>query len=451
MEKNKSFSNRKSTNFNFFNINLIIIGIFLFTLFFSVIKSFIRFELSFLLLLFSIIILLFSKLINKNGIAITKVDLMWLLFLMCFIINIAFNGLFTPNNMIDILVYTLAIMFLLLVKVNINYYDSSLKLIKILGIVYACSAIFQYLFTDIYLGNVLPLFLESEQSGILSLLRGNSYSGFTNQTAHLAGYTVSAIGVIVFSKWNSKFSTKVYTNMFLILLFIGLLLSSKRAHIIFMIIAIVITILFSINNKAFVKNITKLILGIILLGLLTIILYMSIDNEDSPIVGIFNDIEDTIIGFIEGDDITSGRSILYRHSLELFKDNSIAGIGWKEFLNSNSIGLINSDRGSHPHNIYLQLLTELGMMGFLLFIIPVVYMYYKTFRMLRLLSIQNGSLEKWKKGIQFSFFSQTFFLLYGLTGNLLTDFNFLLTYFFACSISLSAMVKLKPDQLSLVE
>lgn len=175
----------------------------------------------------------------------------------------------------------------------------------------------------------------------------------------------------------------------------------------------------------------------------TIILFKTVTlNEESPILNFVNELDSTVTGLIEGEEITTGRSALYSYSWELFLDNPIQGIGWKEFINR-SQGIINSDQGSHPHNIYLQLLTELGLFGFLLFIIPLLYVYFKTYRLLRLISTEDNYPRNWKLGVQFSFYSQTFFILYGMTGNLLTDYNFLLMYFFACSISLSALTKFK--------
>ncbi|MFD1334543.1 O-antigen ligase family protein [Oceanobacillus iheyensis] len=431
-------------------INIIAIGIFIFTFYISTLKSFLfPFELRLLILMFSIVILFFSILvINKKGILITRVDIMWLLFLLLFVTNISFNNIITPVTIIDIFVYTSGIVFLLLVKVNISNYDYSLKLVKLAGIIYACSAIFQYLYTDFYLSNVLPFFSQGDQDNILKLLRGNSYTGFTNQTAHLAGYIVSGIGVIIFSDWKKKLSIKFISILYLTLLVIGLLLTTKRAHFIFMIIAIVITVLFSINNKKFIKNVMKLTMGGIVALLFAFFLFTSIEfSENSPIVSFVNELDNTVNGIIEGEDVSSGRSILYTYSWDLFTNSPITGIGWKEFIN-NSVGLINSDVGSHPHNIYLQLLTELGIVGFFLFISPVIYVYYKTYSMLRIFSVINNNLkQEWKFGIQYSFFSQSFFLLYGMTGNLLTDYNFLLMYFLACSISLSAMVKLKTNSL----
>lgn len=438
---NQIYKHQQNTEIDI-KINLTVLGIFLFTFYVSITKSFLPFNVTILFLLSSIVFIVFGKLISKKGITFTRVDVLWFLFYILFVLNISFNNLINRQTIVDISVYTTALLFLLFVKVNIDYYSSSLKLIKLMGIVYAISAVFHYVFTDEYLSYILPLFELEEQIEVLELQRNNSYTGFTNQTAHLAGYILSAIGVIIFSSKKEKFSAKLISILLLILLIYGLLLSAKRAHLIFTIIAILLTYLFSINNKRIVQNTIRLLSGAIVAIIIAIFLYNSIDNDsDSPIVDFIEELEYTIVGLLEGEDVSNGRITLYRYSWELFKEKPITGIGWKEFR-ENSIGLINNEKGSHPHNIYLQLLTELGIIGFLLFMIPVMYVYYKTFLLLRFL-IKDNFFKNWKFGIQFSFFTQTFFVLYGLTGNLLTDFNFLLIYFLSVSITMSALVKLE--------
>lgn len=448
MDRTGYLINQKNTTLGEkININFTVIGIVLLILHISTLKSFIPFQLSILLLIASIFVLLFSKLLLcKQGIIITRVDIMWSMFLILFIMNITFNNLISRSTLFDILVYSIAVLFLILGKVRVEYYKYPFKFIKYVGIIYAFSAILQYLFTDIYISYVLPIFASNEQETVLQLLRSDAYTGFANQTAHLAGYVLSSIGIIIFLNWKTKLSTRVVSLIFLAILFIGLFLSAKRAHLIFTIVALLLTFIFSLNNKRFVENVVKLIITLMTVIFFVIILYNSINfKDDSVIVSFANELESTIQGLIEGEDVSNGRSVLFAHAWEQFKNNPIIGIGWKEFMN-NSLGLIRNDMGSHPHNIYLQILSEFGLVGFIFFFTPVMYLYYKTFQTIRFLTTHKKLLIQWRAGVQFSFFIQTFFLLYGLTGNPITDYNFLLLYFFACSISLSALVNLNKSE-----
>src|SRR5699024_2378722 len=99
----------------------------------SLLKSFISSTTleSMLLLLSIILILLGSLIVNKKEIILTRIDAMWYIFLISFISNIAFNSTLTIGTIIDIYIYSIAILFLLLVKEELSYFNSSLKLIKI--------------------------------------------------------------------------------------------------------------------------------------------------------------------------------------------------------------------------------------------------------------------------------------------------------------------------------
>src|SRR5699024_8145291 len=157
MEITKKLSSQQHINLGSkIKINFTVIGIILFTLSFSILKSFIPFQISYILLGLSFTVLLFSNfLINKRGIIITSVDMMWLLFLLIFIMNITINNLINMLIVYDIFVYALGIFILLLIKVDISNYKYPLKILQISGLIYGISAIFQYLFPDIYLNSIL--------------------------------------------------------------------------------------------------------------------------------------------------------------------------------------------------------------------------------------------------------------------------------------------------------
>ncbi len=85
---------------------------------------------------------------------------------------------------------------------------------------------------------------------------------------------------------------------------------------------------------------------------------------------------------------------IYLLSFKMFIDNPITGIGinnYKYLCNSNKIYkalLTNYNCASHPHNIYIQWITEGGVLIFILFIL---YLYY-----LVLFIINNKSESKYK-------------------------------------------------------
>lgn len=68
-------------------------------------------------------------------------------------------------------------------------------------------------------------------------------------------------------------------------------------------------------------------------------------------------------GEITADEVTSGRSELWKTAFSLFLKNPIKGIGWEQFMNYNTY--------EHDvHNTYLQWLCESGIIGFVLLAVP---------------------------------------------------------------------------------
>jgi len=387
----------------------------------------------------TVITLIIAYLISNKRITIYKVEIMWLFFIFYFILNIAFHEKIELLNIIDLVTFTFMFIFLLLVKIDTKYFKISIVIILLLSIIYSLSSIFQYLNIDLYRRLILPRFSVDRAQELWRLYSGGSYTGFTWQTAFISGYIVCGLGIILLSYnyiKNTKMRFILLVNIPILL--IALFMGGKRAHLIFMIIAFLVTYIFSKGNKKLIVRMLKAVLLIFMLVLFAILSMIIIDKDEGPFINLLTKFNDTIESFLAGEDITSGRIHLYDYALQYFLDNPFIGIGWREFKEV-SVGVINMNKGSHPHNIYIQLLTELGIPGFILFIIPTIYILVITFKLLLNYNNTFEGCMKWKFYIQFSLYIQIFFLLYGITGNLLTDHLYLYMYMFAVAIILSAI------------
>lgn len=93
-----------------------------------------------------------------------------------------------------------------------------------------------------------------------------------------------------------------------------------------------------------------------------------------------NRIIDSLFLALHGVDITNGRSALYKLAVRLFLEHPWFGIGWGAFrLYSTSVlpNVIN------VHNVYLQLLCEIGIVGFVFFCAGwafIIRFVYRTFK-----------------------------------------------------------------------
>ncbi|MBR4289530.1 MAG: O-antigen ligase family protein [Oscillospiraceae bacterium] len=76
---------------------------------------------------------------------------------------------------------------------------------------------------------------------------------------------------------------------------------------------------------------------------------------------------------IDANQLTSGRLILWKQALQLFKEKPVFGIGWEQFMTQNTYE-------HEVHNTYLQWLCESGIVGFILLMIPTMLMYAMTIK-----------------------------------------------------------------------
>lgn len=420
---------------------LLLIGMLIFTIGTFTLDTFVSSsKIKVLFLTLTIFVFITYYIVYKKKIVIYKIELLWLVFFMYFLFNVLYQSNLPEMFYSDIVVFFVLFLFLLLVKIDISYYKVAMSTMAVIAIIYAFSSFFQYLNMDLYSKLILPRFSLSKQEEIIRIYNHGSYTGFTWQTAYISGYLIFGIGsvLLLFKQKTSKFS-RILSIVALVLMFIALMLGGKRAHMLFMVLALIFTFLFSIELKRFFTHFFKLIFGIVL-SLISTIAFFSVytPDKETPIGRFYNQINITIEGLIAGEDITSGRSLLYDYAFKLFNDTPIFGIGWREFRELSG-GILSSNRGSHPHNIYLQLLTELGIVGFILFMIPITYIFIKTIKLLMNAESLFNFDMRWKTALQFSLYIQTFFLLYGITGNLLTDHMYMLMWGFAASITLSSM------------
>ena len=80
--------------------------------------------------------------------------------------------------------------------------------------------------------------------------------------------------------------------------------------------------------------------------------------------------------------------VVYKSSLKIFYDNKYIGIGPKVFREECKKEKFKTysefDRSingcqTHPHNTYIQILTETGIIGFIIFLFPIMILFYKIF------------------------------------------------------------------------
>lgn len=435
-DKNNTITSRKE------GIYLSSIAIFLYV-FFILTHSLYSIVLQSYILQFSllslVLLLLFFKPINNSlfQFKYTRLDLIWSCSIIVVLTYITVSGV--GNYIEHIFIYVTGILFLILAKVNINNFEPSFKLIKVVSVIYAASTLFQYLFTDLFNSIIFPFVPITTQQRTLELINLGYYPGLgLAQPSLSAGCMIIGMGMILSNlKFENLFKRRLDVILLLLLIASNLMVG-KRSIFIWGIIAIIFTYYVASSTKEKAIKIIKLFtIFIFAIAIFFITLHYF---KAMPFLA---RVVETINDLVSGDDVTSGRLVLYEAAWDIFKENPLFGIGWGQFIVVTSGQLLSRDL--IVHNVYLQLLAETGLVGFFAVITPIMYCYYKTFRAIRLLfnKEEGHNHYMWKIGITFSFYYQTFFILYCLTENPFYSMVYMFIYFLCLAILNSFIVNIR--------
>lgn len=246
---------------------------------------------------------------------------------------------------------------------------------------------------------IFPNLINSLNSIILSpeglkinqeLYKTGGYAGITAQTSINAFYIAIFVGII-FLNLVLKKENKALNTFFLIVSIIALFVTGKRGMLIFSLLSIILIYLYTAFKDK--KNILKYVPMFFIIG---IIGYISVINIPQAKVVI-----DKIQTLNEQGNKLNGRDILWKESIEVFKENPIVGIG---------IGNIQIIIGDYSHNTYIQLLAETGIIGFTMYILATLISLFTTIKKANII-LRKEDIKP-KINILFSLFIQGIFIMY---------------------------------------
>lgn len=399
-----------------------------------IITTIISSNLIFMILLFGIgLLLVFTN--DRSSKFQNFTSISWLLILIIIIISTVRTVIninyFTINVYVNIFVFFAGICMILFGSNDSKKYYLSMKIIIIAAVFYALSIWFQILLPSYYLSFLNRLSQESRDVILDGSRRSIYYTGLTANPGFTAGFIICGI-ILVFSKIRKE-RKKNFKDIFLLLfLTLSMLMLGRRAHTMFLLMSLIM--IYILSNHA--KNPIRRIIGVSLTLILMIVIVYVINNYfiEIPLVSRLND---TIDKLVTGKNIGSGRYKLYDYAWKLFLENLLFGIGWGNFryVMIGNVDIQSGITGMNVHNVYLQLLCEMGIIGTIFILLPIFFMFYSTIKNVKQLKEKNRN--GWFILLNYSFAYQLFFLLYGITGNSLYDSNFSLMYFFSCAINMS--------------
>lgn len=325
-----------------------------------------------------------------------------IVFVILGIIQMPFSAANTSDS-IEILI-ALAISFLLLgVDYTQNCRTGVIKAILLTSCVAVIGCILQLVAVDA-LRSINRVTLGPDKYEIFDMFyRGRQLVGFSFQTAVTGFYLTLLVGYLgsrLFSKTITGIGSRIWTAAALIATYALLFFTGKRIFILLSLIGILVVL--AVFNR---KHFFKILLGAALLfvGAWALLTY----TEQGQL----------LLTRSEAIDPTTGRMAIYAQLMAWFWQHPIFGNG----LNSTLTLLPNYQNG---HNVYLQLLTETGVVGFSIMAIIFVTCFYKSLKLLRYCVINRIECVT----ASFCVFVQIVFLGWCLTGNPLYDVYPLLVY-----------------------
>ena len=93
----------------------------------------------------------------------------------------------------------------------------------------------------------------------------------------------------------------------------------------------------------------------------------------------------------------TGHLPIYITSIDLFLDKPLIGSGIKSFRNqcSKKVHLPNRVCENHPHNYFLEILNDTGLLGFLLIHYLVIYLLFNNYKDYRVSEKLNSKISNW--------------------------------------------------------
>lgn len=276
----------------------------------------------------------------------------------------------------------------------------------------------------LYKSTIYNLYQGTIKRELTSQIANNCVPGLTNHYSTNGIYL--AIGLMMFGdillfKYKEKRTYK--TKVWLILIIVALLITGKRAHLLFSLFSIVVMWLLCSpekNGNKLIKGVAASLAGLIILSIFVTVL-PSMSVTISRIAAAF-----------DGGDITNGRLYFYQFALEWFKEKPIFGIGWEGFkyrLNSEQGAYVGFISYMSAHNVYLQVLCEFGIVGLIGFVTKLIQdVLVYVFR----IPWKNYGINDSERIIMgYAVAMSIFFILYCFTGNPLYDIEIFLPYMLA--------------------
>lgn len=207
-----------------------------------------------------------------------------------------------------------------------------------------------------------------------------------------------------------------------LMFFASLLLTTKRTPLLICLFAVVLTE-FLLAGRGKATTFCKVLAAAYFLSIVIIAF-----GDQIPML---SNVMERLSAFFTADSLeesTTGRTVLWERAIQLWNESPIFGSGWGTYRYYWANGY--QGVSTAAHNVFLQLLAEVGVVGLLVFLIPSLHVLFglakSVFRLTR------GHVEQYEfsdAALLFAFLFQIYFFVYCFVGAPLYDFESFPVYF----------------------
>lgn len=232
------------------------------------------------------------------------------------------------------------------------------------------------IFFEYFSGKNVLGFESMHPSRIISFLRTEHKIGH-----FLLGFSFLSSGYLFYKSKDKSFIFLLFCYLFLTIAIISIYLTGERSNTIRSFFCLLIFFIFS--NKKILKH-KNLFFIITIISILLI--SISSERIKNRFAGqILNPIKDE--GIVKAFK-NSEYGVLYYTAFSIFKSYPILGVGNKNFRNecqkekyyNSEFKYSNNKCNTHPHQIYLELLSEHGLVGTIIFIFIILFIVLKNIK-----------------------------------------------------------------------
>lgn len=376
------------------------------------------------LLALAIISILHYKDIKKS---INYVKKPFIIFICIVLVLITFRNADIINKHFGMPFFSIiTIIMMCILATSKKWYKIAINLILIFTLEHVFATWICYIFPGFYQQNIMPIFPDFKHELMYQLTHGE-IAGFTQHYSTNATYIIIGLIVEIFNFKYEELKTnrkKIFLNLlFIVFTFGALLLTGKRTQLfIGVFVIIVVSILKNISN---IKNTIK---NIIILLILASLIILGLSKLMPSLLTPIN----RVIEGIKNEDLFSSRDIMYDLAINEYKQNRLFGNGWGTYKYTYNTKVINKEREyMDAHNIYLQMLSEIGIIGISILVGIWIYMIYRAIKHLK--ERPNNSY------ICIFLALQIYILLEGIVGNAIYDIPILIPYMLFCGFLFSTI------------